>query len=314
MTACLAALLLTMGSPAPLDLQPYVLPLAYTYDFASRINGVTYRLDIRVPRSYAASAARYPLVLTLDADLAFPLTATISDKLAARSQLPEVIVVSVAYPAAFPSESQYRSNRTRDYTPFFWPDGGYGPEYQRVSGGGPAFLRVIRDEILPYIDRTVRTVPGERVLVGHSYGGLFAVYAFDHFAAMFDRYLIVSPSLWYGDRAAFKEQDVAAGTALERPTRVYLAVGALEGGDGKGTMQEDLFRFARALTARCDRNLTVEARQFDDETHDSVFAAALSSGLRHLFAATFGSTAPAERPACQSRKTSSRPGANPRLR
>jgi pimeloyl-ACP methyl ester carboxylesterase len=45
------------------------------------------------------------------------------------------------------------------------------------TGGGGKFLSFLKQELIPLIDQTYRADPNGRVLVGHSYGGLFALYA-----------------------------------------------------------------------------------------------------------------------------------------
>lgn len=262
---------------------PYVVPFTQVRKLRSAINGVAYRLYVRLPRSYGHGTRRYPVMLMLDADFAFSIAVNISDKLAARNQAREAILVAVAYPG-YPDESAYRLNRTRDYTPYFVASGGYGAEYQRYSGGAPKFASVIADEILPLVDRQYRTLATDRMFVGHSYGGLFGAYLLASRPAMFANYLLVSPSLWYDDRRALQDARAAGAPPMKVSTRIYLAVGRLEGSNGGRSMADDLRTFAGILAARRDPKLSVEFRAFEDETHDSVFPAAFSTGLRHLFA------------------------------
>jgi pimeloyl-ACP methyl ester carboxylesterase len=71
------------------------------------------------------------------------------------------------------------------------------------AGAADKFLSFIADELLPTIDRNYRTRP-YRVLIGHSLGGLFAVYALMNCPEVFKGYLISSPSLWWDDQALVK--------------------------------------------------------------------------------------------------------------
>jgi len=92
---------------------------------------------------------------------------------------------------------------------------------------------------------------------------------------LFQRYIIVSPSLWYADRWIFGLQHAKAIQG-----RVYLAVGSFEG-DSEHDMVVDLQRFARNL--RKISGLAVSMAALDGETHNSVFPRALSNGLRFVF-------------------------------
>lgn len=264
---------------------PIILPRSEQVLLTSQINGVSYSLYVRTPLSYATSDRRYPVIVTLDADYSFAIAANHLEHLADRmNQAPEAILVSVAYPGVYPDADRYRAERTRDYTPIFWPDGGYGPKYQAASGGGPKFLRMLAEEALPLIDRLFRTDPDDRTLVGHSYGGLFGGWVLRTSPQLFSRYLLVSPSLWYADKLMLKTDQDGQRAPFTRKTRVYLGVGSWEEQpDRGGYMVSQLEQFAGQLTALNDPNLIVKHRVFEDETHASIFPACFSTGIRHLF-------------------------------
>ena len=265
--------------------QSYTLPFSAVLPFTSAVNGIAYALYVRTPADYAMGDARYPVIVTLDADYSFTICANHLEHLADRAdQGPKAILVSIAYPGIYPDRDGYRAQRTRDYTPIFWPDGGYGPEFQKDSGGGPLFQRVIAEEVLPTIDRLYRTDPIDRTLVGHSYGGLFAAWTLQTRPELFSRYLMVSPSLWYARKKLFADEAAGSFVKPGRKTFAYLAVGSWEEQPERdGFMVSEMQAFAEALNRRGDPGLTVKARVFEDETHASIFPAAFSTGIRHLF-------------------------------
>ena len=256
----LFALLLALTSP---DAKPLIVDRAEVRSIVSKENGVAYKVYVALPHDYGKK--RYAVVYVLDADYSFLIARNIADHLAERDHLRELIVVGIAYDGP----PQYRLNRTRDYTPKFSPTGGYGAEYQKVSGGGPKFRAFLEKELVPFIDRSYATLANERCLVGHSYGGLFAAWMLVTQSALFDRYVIVSPSLWYDGGWIF--------TQLPQKTlraRVYLAAGASE----DPIMAGDLRKFAARIKTRA-----LDADVLADETHNSIFPRALSNGLRFVF-------------------------------
>jgi predicted alpha/beta superfamily hydrolase len=244
----------------------------------STANGVTYKLYVSLPHGYETPGRRYPVVYLLDADYSFLIARNITDHLAERQHLRELILVGVAYDGP----NQYRLNRTRDYTPFFSPDGGYGPEYQKASGDGPKFREFFEKELIPFIDATYPTVAGDRCLVGHSYGGLFASWNLLAMPSLFQRYIVVSPSLWYRDGIIFDEQKQQEKKVKSLPVRAYFAVGGLEG-NGEHDMVVELVKFTKRLRAHHYQGLVLERETLDNETHNSVFPRALSNGLRYVF-------------------------------
>lgn len=239
-------------------------------------NGVTYKLYIRVPPVRPGSVkTRLPVVYLLDADYSFLLARNITEHLADRGHLTHLILVGVAYDGPL----RYRLNRTRDYTPFHVATGGYGAEYQKVSGGGPAFATALEKAIIPFVEKHY-PASGDRTLVGHSYGGLFASWMLVTRPSLFERYIIVSPSLWYADEMMFDLEAKRARGREDLAARVYFGVGARE--VNRYDMPELLVRFVGRLRARRYPSLEIESRVWPEETHNSIFPLALSSGLRFV--------------------------------
>jgi predicted alpha/beta superfamily hydrolase len=173
-----AAFVGTAGLAMPRDPRPdveagtaWVMPSSTVVPLTSAMNGVDYALYVRTPVGYDEGDRRYPVIVTLDADYSFPIAAMQLEHLAARmNQGPEAILVSIGVAGIYPDVRGYRRERSRDYTPVFHPDGGYGPEFQLGSGGGPAFLRMLTEEALPLVASRWRADADDRTLVGHSYG------------------------------------------------------------------------------------------------------------------------------------------------
>lgn len=273
--ACLTAV------PALADASArFSIPGSEIVDLAASANGIEYQLYVHVPPGCTRESP-CPAVYTLDAEYAFPITATIVAHLAERGRIPPLVTVSIGYP----DKSHYRRDRSRDYTPYFHATGGYGEEMQRASGGGPAFLSVIRDEIIPHIEGRYPVAPDERTLVGHSYGGLFASYAWIAEPGLFANYIIVSPSLWYADGRPLADiADACQNAEFAEERDLYLAVGSYEEQPENGRpMVSDLQRMKTLLDQCAARRVSSLVRVFENETHASIFPAALSTGLRAHF-------------------------------
>lgn len=270
-------------TPEPAVFEPVVLPRTEVRRLASAANGVEYRLYVSLPPGYGEDGdARYPVLYLLDADYSFAIAKNVTEHLSDRDHLVETILVGVAYGGPL----RYRLNRTRDYTPTHVPrlpaDFGYQEEYQKASGGGPAFRRFLAEELVPFVDREYRTVPGDRTLVGHSYGGLFGAWVLVTSPDLFTRYLLVSPSLWYDDHLLDRLEARRAAGHRRLPARVYLAVGSRERNDRR-SMVADLEAFAARLRGRGYEGLELETDVFEEDTHNSVFPMALTRGVRYLF-------------------------------
>ena len=278
--AAVFAVVLTMSPQGPVMAQidggPVTLPNTEVRFLDSEQVGVEYELRISLARDYATTTRSYPVVVLLDADYSFAIARNIVEHLSDRNDLPEAILVGVAYAGP----EAYRMNRTRDYTPTFVPTGGYGPEYQTVSGGGPDFQAFLREELVPFLERTYR-VSGPRVLVGHSYGGLFATWTALTAPGLFDGFVVVSPSLWYDDWMIFDLEERLSAERRDLPVRIYMTVGDREI-NAERNMVTDLRRMATVLESRDFPGMRLRWEVAENETHNSVFPRALSNGLRFV--------------------------------
>ena len=264
----------------------YELGDTHVISFQTRDPVRPYKLYVSLPRNYDRRASeRFPVIVLLDADYSFAITRNLVRHFTDRGQGRESIIVGIAYPGADDDMDIYHRTRTRDYTPSFSLENGYGPEIQKLSGGAPVFLKLLADEFLPEIDRRYRTEPGERMLVGNSFGGVFSVYALLTRPDIFRRYLIVSPSLWYDNKMIFGVAQRYIANHRELPAKVFWCVGSEENTPPPegSAMVDDLKSFVALLNAGnlagYDASLTV----FEGETHNSVFPAAASRGLRVLY-------------------------------
>lgn len=262
--------------------QPYVVPFTTVKDMKASANGVDYRLYIRTPPDYETSGKGYPVMVLLDADYSFSIAVNHVEHLADRGQAPDMIIVAIAYPDVYPDRRGYAMNRSRDYTPVFVENCCYGPEFQQASGGGPAFRDFIADELFPWLDKTYRT-NGDRIYVGHSFGGLFGAFTLLTRPEVFTRYILVSGSYWYGDDYVIKLAGEKGLPRLDETKLVYMGVGSWENQQGVHMMIDGQATFEAALKNAYGRKVVVKSRVFDDETHASIFPAVLSTGLRHLY-------------------------------
>ena len=150
----------------------------------------TRSLLISKPAGYDNGTDRYPVLYLLDGETHFHYTTGIVNFLAENDRMPKMLVVGIV--------SGGRARRTLDLTP---PS--VAEIDNRVSpgnGGADAFLSFIADEVIPFVDKTYRTRP-YRMLVGHSFGGLFGIYALITKPKLFNAYIAADPSLYWNNEA-----------------------------------------------------------------------------------------------------------------
>ncbi len=65
-----------------------------------------------------------------------------------------------------------------------------------TTGGSEAFIQFIEKELQPYVEKAYK-VKDEKTIIGQSLGGLLATEILAKKPDLFDKYIIVSPSLWW---------------------------------------------------------------------------------------------------------------------
>src|SRR5690606_33589829 len=90
-------------------------------------------------------------------------------------------------------------------------------------GGSQKYITFLKDELLPYIGKNYRT-KAERTVIGESLAGLFSAEVLLKQPDLFDNYIIISPSLWWGQQELLKNSEKLLDANLRKKVRVYLGV------------------------------------------------------------------------------------------
>ncbi len=271
--ACVAVLAFPASAIAQSD-SGVPIPRATAFHFTSRILGETRIIDVALPAGYEQDSSpssplspqgegdrgrgtiRYPVLIVLDGEFEHEIAASIARFYAGMSQLPPLIVVGVR-----------NTDRNHDFTPSPVAEFNTPPEAQR-AGGAQAFLSFMSDELVPWIDRSYRTAP-MRVLVGHSLGGLFALYTIAHRPDLFTGFLIMEPSAWWNNGTEWRAAQANLGTPAARRARVILV----------NTERMSVDTTAWGGTRPMVRHLATSG-----ETHASMAAVGMILGLKTMFA------------------------------
>jgi hypothetical protein len=219
---------------------------------------------VGLPESYENSDRPYPVLYVLDGDGHFHHTTGTANFLASSGRIPEMIVVAIPN----------TTDRTRDLTPPILKSA----DAERFPTGGKAdnMLRFISDELMPQIEKDYRTAP-YKVLVGHSFGGLFAVHALVHRPGMFDALLAISPSLWWDEQNLVTQAETYLKANPDYDATLYMTMGN-EG----GTMVGGAWKLEAVLEESAP-NMSWEFKRMVEEDHGSVPHRSTYYGLEFIF-------------------------------
>src|SRR5580704_12844771 len=240
------------------------LPNTESRTLTSKKIGQKYDLLVSLPEDYTKSGRSYPVLYVLDG-WHFPLMAFLQNNNQFSNRMRPVIIVNVSQGLG----PDVMALRARDFTPTK-----ASPE--PISGGAPAFLDFLEHEVIPFVDRTYRTIPSDRGLLGHSYGGLFAIYVLEQRPALFQRIVAASPYLgWDGRLLLTAARDRLR--KLSAPVRLDLSVG------DEGDNTDSTTAFAKILDELKPAGLDYRFTVYRGENHNSVRLISFPAGFKWLY-------------------------------
>ncbi|MCC6070589.1 alpha/beta hydrolase [Massilia sp. GCM10020059] len=269
--------------------QPYVLEGTEVRDIRAKSLHRDYQLFISLPRGYAESTRRYPVLFVTDANYAFPLIRSIARRIRNGGEdMEDFILVGLSY--AKGETPEY--SRRRDYTPTANGDRDAVSDMLSpppVYGEAEGYRKFIAEEVFPMVAHHYRADMKRAIYAGHSFGGLFGLHVLFTEPSMFEKYIIGSPSLWFDRRVAFATERSYAKSHSDLPAKVFMAVASYETLNFSSNnprynktvdMVRDLQAMEHVLESRRYKSLEVQTLIIPDEDHLTVFPAVITRGLK----------------------------------
>ncbi len=236
-------------------------------------NGEKYKIFIARQKN----VARYDrVVFMVDANAQFPILLNSYAKIYANGAkqnakaVPKlsktVLIVGIGYDSPLAYDIK---RRTRDLTP-----AASGEEY--ANGGGAAeFYDFVKDELFPLVEKKYSTAKSDKIYFGHSFGGLFGIYALLRDDGIFDEFFIASPSLWWGESQLIRDAlDKGKLRSNLKAKFIMLVAGSREMRKGK-TDKAGILKAADLAEILKARGLSCEFRLYEGASHGEVIPLAL---------------------------------------
>jgi predicted alpha/beta superfamily hydrolase len=196
--------------------------------------GQDFQIGIWFPFSYAGSDRRYPVLYVPDGEFAFGLATGMVPILIGAQEVPELIVVGIAY-HGIAGWAEHGVLRDRDFCP---------PGFQNPAAESrlPAYTGFYRRELFPLIESEYRGAPDDRALFGFSSGGFFTLHTMLTQPGMFRRHIAASCTWPGADEYLLNCERQYTEQPAHPPTDLYLSVGDQDKGQlpGFGKVTETL--------------------------------------------------------------------------
>lgn len=236
---------------------------------------------VHLPKTYhdtTINPAKYPVIYLLDGEINFEYYTGLTDFIARTpyADIPECIVVGIK-----------NTERTRDLTP---------TKSQKKSPVNPAvtlfadsgesenFVKFLQDELKPFIRKNYRTQEYS-VLVGHSFGGLFAVNTLLTHPDYFNAYVANDPSLWWDHKIMITKTKDYLEKNKKFPAGKSLYVSQADNEEQQKNWNSDMTQAIEEFKEIVEKNGSLNYKHsfFKGETHGTVSYPGNYEALKFIF-------------------------------
>ncbi len=248
--------LILLGSSCTLKAQheESSIEIGKVYSLESKVMGEGREYRVLLPKSYQNSNLSFPVIYVLDGDSYYLAAYSAMRALSGNGDMPESIIVAITTP-----------EREKNMTP------PYMDIYGVPSPNADEFLKHLSEELIPHINDTYRTLP-LRILMGHSHGGIFNVYALTENPNAFKWHLMIDAPMHLDNNILEEKVDEFIRKNPQHRGRLATTWARFGWNEEKWAKLES-----------SDNNITAMTFQTENETHSSMYFLAFYKGLKNLF-------------------------------
>lgn len=240
--------------------------------------GASYRILISKPEGEMPYSGGYPVIYVLDGNAYF---ASLHEAKRAQEQFRQAIIVGIAYPGEAPHNFLRRSY---DLSPPVAEEQNEPPQ-----GGQDELLAFIEHSLMPAIAERFTVDANHQSLYGHSFGGMFAIYALFTRPDLFNHIVAASPSLWWNDSYLLKhERDFRQQVEAEEVNVIHHSLSLAVADNDSLQNQQDASQLYQRLEDLSAYGLRSSFQKVEGEDHMSVPFVLESRVLKQLLGARGG--------------------------
>ncbi len=265
---------LCSGQKQPEGTKPFVLGVIE--ELHSTILSENRTLNIYLPEGYNQNDTnKYPVIYLLDGsadeDFIHVVGLVQFNTFSWINRIPKSIVVGIA-----------TVDRRRDFT--FPTTVAEDKKNYPTTGHSDKFISFIENELQPFIDKKYKT-NSSKTIIGQSLGGLLATEILLKKPTLFDKYIIVSPSLWWDNGSLLNQQSEVLTENFIRKTDIYIGVGkeGLAPCAAPHVMEVDANLLAEKIENSKSKAINVYFDYLPDEDHTTIAHQAISNGFLQIY-------------------------------
>ncbi len=236
-------------------------------------------LNIYLPEGYnPAEATKYPVIYLLDgsADEDFiHISGLVQfNNFEWINQVPKSIVVGIA-----------TVDRRRDFT---FPTTIENDKTRfPTAGHSDQFIAFIEKELQPFIEKKYKT-NDSKTIIGQSLGGLLETEILLKRPSLFNKYVIVSPSLWWNNGSLLDLDSEMLKENFNQQIDIYIAVGkeGLTPTEIPRVMEVDANLLSEKLKGSKSKNVKVYFDYFPEENHATILHPAVANSFKFFYPKT----------------------------
>lgn len=221
----------------------------------------TRKIWVYLPKSYATSQKKYPVIYMHDAQNLFDAKTSFSGEWKVDETLDSLNTQAIVIGIEHGNEK-----RTEELTPF--------PNKKHGGGKADDYLDFIVNTLKPYVDNKYRTKTNANntVIFGSSLGGLVSYYAVLKYPNVFGKAGVFSPSFWFSDEIY---------TMTEKSEKIKAKIYFLYGDSESDDMVPDTKKIKKLLDEnRCyclklDKTVVIKGGQHGEKLWREGFAKAI---------------------------------------
>lgn len=153
-----------------------------------------------------------------------------------------------------------------------------------TSGHSKQFIDFIENELQPFIDKKYNT-NNSKTIIGQSLGGLLATEILLKRPHLFNKYCIISPSIWWDNGSILNYSPRLLESTYTQPTKIYIGVGkeGLSPTDQPHVMEVDANLLADKLKSINNQALNIFFDYLPQENHATILHQAVANAIKLIY-------------------------------